>query len=108
MTSAKMVVMKTFILLCHILLAVLSLGLASAVIISSKKQNIDTALSRTKTMWYGTISTVLSGILLAIITGSSFGRTCPTLLTFLAIVLIAHYYQRAARHKTGCPYLDEA
>jgi hypothetical protein len=44
---------------------------------------------------------------LAIITGSSFGRTCTTLLTFLVLVLIAHYYQRAARQKTGCPYLDE-
>lgn len=89
------------------MLAVLSLSFASGVIIATKKQNLDTALSRTKTMWYGTISTVFSGIFLAIITGSSFGRTCTTLLTFLILVLIAHYYQRAVRQKTGCPYLDE-
>jgi riboflavin transporter FmnP len=100
-------IMITFILLSHILLAVLSLGFASGVIIATRKQNLDIALSRTKTMWYGTISTVFSGVFLAIITGSSFGRTCTTLLTFLVLVLIAHYYQRAARQKTGCPYLDE-
>jgi hypothetical protein len=101
-----MIAVITSILLCHILLAVLSLGFATGVIIATKKKNLDTALGRTKTMWFGTISTVVSGILLAVITRSSFGRTCTALLIFLVLVLIAHYYQRAVRQKIGCPYLD--
>lgn len=82
--------MITFILLCHILLAVLSLGFASGVIIATKKQDLGTAFNRTKTMWYGTISTVFSDIFLAVITKSSFGRICTTLLTFLILILVAH------------------
>ena len=102
-----MIVMIMVVLLCHILLAILSLGYAATVIVATNRKDLDTAANRTKTMFYSTASAVLSGVLLTVITGVSFGRMCVSLLVFLSLVGVAYYYRRPARQKTGCPYLDE-
>lgn len=91
--------MVMFILISHIVLAVLSLVYAGGVISDSRKRQLERALTRTKTMWYGTLSTVATGILLTIITGSSIGRLCGSLFTFLLVVGVAHVYQRNVRHR---------
>lgn len=98
--------MITYILLVHVLLAVMSLGYAGGVILASKKQKLDKALSRTKIMWCGTIATTGSGVLLTFITRSSIGRFCSTLLSFLVVVLAAHYYQRNVRQKLAAESLN--
>lgn len=91
--------MVMLVLFVHISLAVVSLMYAGGVINASRKQKLDQALTRTKAMWYGTLSTVVSGILLTIISGSSIGRLCSSLFMFLAIVSLAHAYQRNVRHR---------
>jgi len=92
-------IMVTVILLIHIFLAVVSLGYATGVIDASRKQKLEAAATRTKIMWYGTMSTVGSGIFLTIIAGSSIGRLCSTLFVFLVVVLAAHFYQRSVRQQ---------
>jgi hypothetical protein len=89
--------MIMFLLLGHITLAVLSLLLAGGVITSTRKQKLETAYSRTKKMWYGTLATTISGVVLTIVQGSSIGRLCITLLVFLVVIVIAHFYQRTVR-----------
>lgn len=91
--------MVTFILTAHILLAIVSLVYAGGVIGDSRKRQLERALTRTKAMWYGTLSTVATGILLTIMTGGSIGRLCGSLFTFLIVVGLAHAYQRNVRHR---------
>jgi hypothetical protein len=91
--------MVTVILFIHISLAVVSLSCAVGVITASLKQKIENALTWTKTMWYGTVATSVSGILLTIVSGSSIGRLCSTLFLFLTVILIAHTYQRSVRYQ---------
>ena len=94
-------IMVTVILFIHIFLAALSLGYAAGVISASWKQKLDAALTRTKVMWYGTIATTGSGILLTITSGSSIGRLCSTLFVFLIVVSSAHAYQRSVRYQAA-------
>ena len=98
--------MITAILMIHILVAVLSLGYAAGVMVWTKKQRFGAAQRGTRVMWLSTISTVVSGVALAVMTPAAWGRTCTSLLAFLVMVLVAHYYQKSVREKTGCPYLD--
>ena len=93
--------MVTVILFIHIILAILSLAYAAGVISDSWKQKLERAQTRAKTMWYGTIVTSASGIILTVASGSSIGQLCSTLSVFLVVILIAHAYQRSVRYSVA-------
>jgi hypothetical protein len=92
--------MTSLLLIGHVFMAVISLAYAVGVIGASRNQKLELAGNRTKKMWYGTLITVFSGILLTVLVKSSIGRLCGTLLVFLMVVLAAHFYQRAVHKRS--------
>lgn len=97
--------MITLLLIGHVATAIVSLLYAAGVIGASRAHNMKIASRRTTKMWYGTLVTLVSGIVLTIVAKTSIGRLCGTLLLFLVIVLIAHYYQRTVRQKLGVEHV---
>lgn len=91
--------MITLILFIHIAVALMSFLLAGKVIWTTRNKRFNQSMRNTQYMWRSTVATIFSGILLAIVTKSSIGGTCMTLLAFLSVVLIAHYYQRSVINK---------
>ncbi|HUP26534.1 MAG TPA: hypothetical protein VM124_02730 [Candidatus Limnocylindrales bacterium] len=92
--------MTTYVLVLHVSLAMLSLGFASVVVFLSKRHQFDAALKWSKKMWVGTITTIVSGILLAVLAKSPITSTCSTLLLFLAVVGAADVYERTLLRKS--------
>ena len=103
----KLLYMIAIILLMHIAFGLTSLGYALLIGISTKKDVTSVTLSSVKKMWYSLVGVTIGGIALSVLTKASFGRTCTALLSFMAIALFAHVYQKNGRRKTGCPYLDQ-
>lgn len=94
-----MVYMIIAVLVIHVILAALSLGFAAAVVSAAKGKKLSSAASHTKAMWFSTISTVLSGVLLTVISKVSIGKSCAMLTAFLVLAVAVHAYQRSVRHR---------
>lgn len=99
--------MIQFVLLLHLGTALLSLIFATKVVAKTSKQKMKQAASSNKHMWQSTVVTVISGVGLAIITRGVVSRTCISLLSFLLVIMAAHYYQRHIVKTMVHSYTDE-
>lgn len=88
--------MITFVLVVHVVLAVLSLGLAGGVVYSGFRRQPETTKKRVRQMWISTISTLVTGIFLTVISNAPIGSSCMSLLSLLVVIALAHGYQRWA------------
>ncbi len=85
--------MITLLLVFHVGLAIISLIFSGIVVFYAKKDS-HKSTQRLKTMWQGTVATLSSGVLLAVLTHSPVGSTCMSLFGFLAVVTAATAYQK--------------
>lgn len=82
----------TIILGVHIAIAITSLVLAVISCRATFRKNMPRANKNLRSGWIGTLLTVASGVVLAVVSQISFGRLCVSLFIFLVVIAMAQTY----------------